>query len=83
MPEIDGFAVLDWIRSRPEPLDIPVAVLTATQDDDDEARALALGATAVFRKPTHIDELGDTVKQIVQRWIGRGEIIAAHIWEMG
>ena len=38
---------------------------------------------AVFKKPAHVSELGETVREIVEEWIGRGEIISAHIWEMG
>jgi two-component system, response regulator len=83
MPEVDGFAVLEWLRGRPEPLGVPVAVLTASPKPVDEARARELGATDVFRKPTEVGELGEVVRKIVHRWIGRGAIIASHLRESG
>lgn len=83
MPDVDGFAVLEWLREQAEPLEIPVVVLTSSPDVKDEVRAIDLGATAVYKKPTKLAELGRTVREIVHRWIGRGEIIAAHIWESG
>ncbi|MDH3270136.1 MAG: response regulator [Gemmatimonadota bacterium] len=83
MPDVDGFAVLEWIKALPRPLGIPVVVLTASVSDEDEARALALGAESVHRKPVQISELGNVVRDIVLKWIGREEIISRHIWEMG
>lgn len=83
MPDVDGFAVLEWLRRRPEPLEAPVAVLTASPRPEDEERARELGATGVFRKPTEVGELGEVVKEIVHRWIGRSTIIASHLRESG
>ena len=83
MPEMDGFEVLGWLNERFQPLPFPVVVLTGSPDPEDEARALALGATDVRRKPTDLETLGMVVREIVHEHIGRGEIIAAHIWEAG
>lgn len=83
MPEVDGFEVLGWLRSASPKIEAPVVVLTSSPNEADEARALELGATAVHRKPTDLGELGRTVRAIVEKWIGRGDIIAAHIWDAG
>jgi CheY-like chemotaxis protein len=83
MPEVDGFAVLEWLADREEPLDVPVVVLTSSYSVRDEVRAIETGASGVFKKPEHVSELGDTVRQIVHEWIGESEIISAHIEEMG
>lgn len=83
MPEVDGFEVLEWMREQSEPVTAPVVVLTSSPKPDDEARALKLGAVSVYRKPTNLDDLGDVVKEIVQRWIKKSTIIGAHIWAAG
>lgn len=83
MPEVDGFEVLGWLSQRFQPLPFPVVVLTGSEDPDDVERARALGATDVRRKPTDLQTLGSVVREIVHEHIGRGEIIAAHIWEAG
>lgn len=83
MPEADGFTVLEWAGKQGRRLDVPIVVLTASLSVQDEIRALEEGAKAVFKKPGHVSELGDMVKEIVDEWIGRGRIISAHMWEMG
>jgi len=83
MPELDGFDVLRWIRAHLTPPPFPVVVLTASIRPEDEARALELGAVSVHKKPTDLQGLGETVGAIVHQWIGRGEIIGAHIWSEG
>jgi CheY-like chemotaxis protein len=83
MPELDGFEVLSWVRDHRGEVTCPVVVLTASVRREDEARALDLGATSVHLKPSKLDGLGDVVSEIVHKWIGRGDIIAAHIWSAG
>ena len=83
MPEVDGFDVLTWIQEQPTPPKVPVVVLTASTSSEDERRSTDLGAVAVHTKPTDVDGLADVVKEIVDRWIGTGTIIAAHIGEAG
>jgi len=83
MPDVDGFEVLSFIRERLAPAPYPVVVLTASSDPEDEARARQLGAVDVQRKPTDLDSLDSVVREIVYEHIGRGDIIAAHIFEAG
>jgi len=83
MPDVDGFAVLHWLREQPEPVGAPVVVLTSSPNPADEIRALELGADSVFRKPSDLGELGEVVKRIVHKWIGRSAIIGAHLRDLG
>lgn len=83
MPEVDGFAVLNWLRRRPAFARIPVVVLTSSSNRDDETRARWLGARAVYRKPTDLAELGKVVKEIVQTYVPRRGMIDAHLWAAG
>jgi len=83
MPGVDGFEVLTWMRDEPDAPRVPVVVFTASADPRDRERALALGAAAVYAKPTGIDGLGSAIREIVERWIGRGEMIGAHLWTSG
>lgn len=79
MPEVDGFAVLSWIRRRPELSAIPVVVLTSSGNPDDETRARWLGASVVYRKPCSLAELGDVVREIIREFIPRGAMIEAYL----
>lgn len=69
MPRLDGFAVLEWVRSQPAFAQLPVVVLTSSISPLDEARAMRLGASAFHTKPADLAELGDQVRGIVQRWL--------------
>lgn len=51
MPELDGFGVLEKLRSDPRTRSIPVIFVTALGEDTDEERGLALGAVDFLTKP--------------------------------
>jgi putative two-component system response regulator len=51
MPGMDGYSVLERLRSNPATADIPVIFVTALSDLDDEERGLALGAVDYIAKP--------------------------------
>ena len=51
MPEVDGFAILEALRSDASETFLPVVVLTADISEDAKARALEAGATDFLVKP--------------------------------
>jgi putative two-component system response regulator len=51
MPEMDGYAVINELRSNPGTRDIPVIFVTAMDSDQDEERGLELGAVDYITKP--------------------------------
>jgi PleD family two-component response regulator len=51
MPEVDGFAVLDAIRSDAAEDFLPIVVLTGDTHEESRARALEAGATDFLVKP--------------------------------
>lgn len=51
MPFVDGFEVLEWVRSQPALKELPVIILTSSSEDRDRQRAAELGAKAYFVKP--------------------------------
>jgi len=69
MPEIDGFAVLEWMRDQPPSARVPIVVLTSSEHPDHEGRSMELGAKAFYRKPTDLDQLGEVVRSIVAEWV--------------
>jgi len=62
MPGVDGFATLEWIRSREEFKGIPVAVLTEATELRGVTRAYQLGAKTFLMKPAPIEELRDLLQ---------------------
>ncbi|MEY4757266.1 MAG: hypothetical protein RJA34_2164, partial [Pseudomonadota bacterium] len=51
MPEMDGYQVLQTLRTRPHLQHIPVIFVTAMDGADDEERGLSLGAVDYVTKP--------------------------------
>jgi DNA-binding response OmpR family regulator len=51
MPDVDGYQVLQHIRSTPETATLPVIFLTAKSTPDDIERGLAMGANYYIAKP--------------------------------
>jgi len=74
MPEMDGFQVLDWIKSQPMLKHLPVAVLTEPTEIRQVTRAYQMGAKTFLMKPPPIEELRDMLPALLQ---GHGGGLAA------
>jgi CheY-like chemotaxis protein len=57
MPGLDGFALLEQLKSRPAPAPLRFAFLTSRCDQPTEQRAYANGADAFFVKPVSFSAL--------------------------
>jgi two-component system response regulator len=68
LPQFEGLALLQWIRSHPEVRTTPVVMFTSSDDPEDVRRAYAGGANAYVRKPVKSEEYIAAVKSIVDFW---------------
>ena len=61
LPEIDGYAVAEELKSSPELADVPIIAVTSYAMVGDRERILAAGATGYIEKPidpeTFVDEI--------------------------
>ncbi|GIT93230.1 hypothetical protein JANAI62_37260 [Jannaschia pagri] len=64
MPEMDGSAVLEALRSDAATDAIPVIIVSSTDDPDELARVLALGAIAHLSKPFTPESLGEVLSRV-------------------
>lgn len=69
MPRVDGFALLEWLRTQPELARIPKIVLSASGHELDERRARQLGGCAYFVKPSQLADLVKVVIAMDDHWI--------------
>jgi len=63
MPGMNGFEVLEAIKSEPATAEIPVIMLTAIGQEKDTARAEALGADDYITKPFGTTNLVETIER--------------------
>jgi CheY-like chemotaxis protein len=57
MPEVDGYQVLETLKSQDRTRDIPVVVVTAKTGGDVRRQVTALGAAAMLEKPYAMNDL--------------------------
>ena len=66
LPELDGYGVLERIRSHPAGGDVPVIMVTALQNADARAKALDMGADDYVAKPFRLGELRSRVRSVIE-----------------
>ncbi len=66
MPEMNGFEVVEKIRSWKWNPDVPILMLTGETDPESIARGASLGATAYLTKPFNARELVEAVRGLLQ-----------------
>jgi DNA-binding response OmpR family regulator len=65
MPIVDGFSVLETIKSDPELCHIPVVMLTARNQAEDMARGHHYGADLYITKPFEREELLLAIRRLL------------------
>jgi DNA-binding response OmpR family regulator len=65
VPYLDGFELLETLRTDPATQPIPVIVLTGHSDDDTHARARKLGAGDFLTKPVERDRLLKSIEKLL------------------
>lgn len=66
MPEIDGFQVLQSLKSKPETESIPIIMLTAKSQDIDVLKGYQKGVSSYMTKPFNLNELVDSINLIFE-----------------
>jgi DNA-binding response OmpR family regulator len=67
LPELSGFEVCEFMRSRPELKDVPILVMSARAKPMDRAFAEEVGATAYLIKPFKRSEFSRAVNACLAR----------------
>jgi len=68
LPKINGFEVLNKIRSNEKTKLIPVVVFSSSREDKDIEKSYTLGANSYVRKPIDSEKFKSTLQQIVNYW---------------
>ena len=69
LPKMDGFEVLERIRSSEATKLLPVVILTTSNEDQDRIRGYRLGANSFVRKPVEFDKFIEAVRQLGLYWL--------------
>lgn len=74
MPGMDGIALLQSLRARPEMQELPVVLWTSSGNTLFIDQALTAGASAYRVKPPSLDAYRAEIDMLVQRWLRTGTI---------
>lgn len=69
LPKVDGFEVLNRVRSNDSTKLLPVVILTTSNEDQDRIRGYDLGANSFVRKPVEFDKFIEAVRQLGLYWL--------------
>ncbi|MFA4911908.1 MAG: response regulator [Desulfobacteria bacterium] len=69
LPKIDGFEVLEKIKSDPDLKSIPVIILTTSSRDEEVAKGYAGGVNSYVTKPIDFNEFVNKIKSIRLYWV--------------
>jgi CheY-like chemotaxis protein len=69
MPRMDGFELLNWVRSKPLLKRIPVVVLTSSNQTLDINQAYEMGANSYLVKPANFQDLIQLSNSLRMYWL--------------
>jgi chemosensory pili system protein ChpA (sensor histidine kinase/response regulator) len=72
MPKLNGFEVVQALRSRPDTKNTPVLVMTTRAGEKHHHMAMTVGATGYITKP--VEER--ILLQEIERWVGRAPVVS-------
>lgn len=66
MPDIDGFQLIEWIRSNPSLRIVPIVIFSARPIQENQSRAVSLGVAKYIKKPCTPDELVGAIQEVLK-----------------
>jgi two-component system, response regulator len=64
MPGMDGFEVMEWLKSHPLHAAIPVIAMSAFDQQKNIRKAYQLGARTFLSKPVHPESIRDAIRAL-------------------
>jgi len=74
MPRVDGFGVLERLKSDPKTKRIPVIMLTTSSRDEEIAKGYEYGANAYVIKPLNFEDFAKKLHDLKMFWVLTAEI---------
>lgn len=68
LPLMNGFEVLERLKSNEQARIIPVIVLTISDSENDVLRSYELGASSCIRKRMHVDDFDEAIRDTMTYW---------------
>lgn len=69
LPKLDGFHVLEWVRTEPHLRSTPIVILATSSYSTDIQRAYAFGANSFITKPDSLPKLIADLRLAFAHWL--------------
>ncbi len=69
LPKVDGFQVLEQVKSSPKHRHLVVVILTSSRNEQDVQRAYQLYANSYLVKPYRMEEFTDILRYVGLYWL--------------
>ena len=73
LPKLNGFEVLERIRSHERTALLPVVIMTSSKEEEDRVRSYRTGANSYVQKPVDFDRFREVVRHLGLYWAGINE----------
>jgi len=80
LPKVDGFSVLEELKSDPQTRQTPVVVLSSSQETADIERCYHLGANSYIVKPVDFEQFTEALQLLEYYWLLLNEIPTQARW---
>ncbi|MEP6534561.1 MAG: response regulator [Bryobacteraceae bacterium] len=77
LPLVDGFEVLEYLKTEPTLKRIPVVVLSGSSSSQDIDRCYALDANSYVSKPAGIDQVMEMTGHLISFWFKYAQMAGA------
>jgi two-component system, response regulator len=74
LPKVDGFEVLQRIRSDPRTRRLPIVMLTSSSEEQDIGASYDLGVNSYIRKPVDFTQFAQAIQQLDLYWLVLNEM---------
>ncbi len=74
MPHMDGFELLEKMKSDPALRSLPVTMFTSSSSQEDVDKSFALGASGYITKPLGLEELEVALRDFASYWARTSEL---------
>ena len=65
MPEMNGYQVLEFVKSNPETAKVPFIFITSSSQNSEIEKGVLSGADSYLVKPFQVEELQDIIKKLL------------------
>ena len=69
MPKVDGFQVLQKIKTDERTKKVPVVILTSSKEDPDIQKCYAMGVNSYIVKPVNFERFSEAIRNLGFYWL--------------